>query len=351
MSYPQNLEDLSEKEKLQYYKSLSQMTSKEREEDKRARAKEMIEEGTSPSEALLRFQGEEQEARELLRDEQERAKGKGREEIPEFEETSEPESESELKADFLNLKHKVTSGFEKAEELGEEIAGTRERKSLKELAFSGASKLYSSLKGKPKTPQELSREKELKEAFTSERHRAQLRKAKESGYASTEPRKSSGEPSLRDLGKGSLGAERYESSSPDFFGKSSGFDMGVKSPIGRTEKRRTQSPPSTRIPFGGSRAPDTGIPFGGNKPPSVAFSSGRKVPSTYVPQSKGRTPSVKFTGARKVSTRVPKGERKAPVRLEKRGRPISTKIGKPSRIKTTVPRQEEDDVLGLKNFW
>lgn len=337
-------------EKLQYYKELSKKTSREKHDEYISRTEELVEEGMQPSEAILQVEGEKQEAIEMLRDEQERAKGKGKEQIPDYQESEEPESG--LKADFLNLKQKVKSGWEKAEEIGEEIVGTKERTKLKEAVFGGASKLYEALKGKPKTEAEKKRAKELKETYESEAHSARLRQARSSGRRVLEPRES-GEPSLRDIGKGSMGTERYErSSTPDFFGKSSGFDMGIKSPMGESRKPRGESrPPSTKIPFGGSRAPDTGIPFGGNRPPSTQFHSGRKAPATYVPTQKGRAPSVKFTGAKKVSTRVPKGERKAPVILKKRGRPVSTRIGKPLTPKTKIVKQEDEDILGLKNFW
>lgn len=342
------VEEISKEEKLQYYKALSQMTSKEREEEYKNRARELTEEGMRTSEAILQVEGEQQEAREMLKDEQERLRGRGKEAPIEYEELKEPKTE--LEADFLNLKQKVKVGWEKAEELGEEIAGTKERTKLKEAVISGASKLYSALKGKPKTEAEKRKEKELKQVYESEAHTRKLREARSAGRIS-EPRRRE-EPSLRDIGKGSMGAERYERPyTPDFFGKTSGFDMGIKSPMGEPRKSRTSRPPSTSIPFGGSRAPSTSIPFGGNIPPSTSFPSGRGRVSTKIPVVRDRPPKVSYRGAKKVSTRIPEGKKKSPVRLKKIGRPISTRIGRPLTPKTKIIKQQEDDILGLRGFW
>ena len=63
MSYPQDLSDLSREEKIEYYKTLSQMTSQERRKERNDRFSEMISEnGMKPSEAVTILDGEEMEA-------------------------------------------------------------------------------------------------------------------------------------------------------------------------------------------------------------------------------------------------------------------------------------------------
>ena len=402
MSYPQDLSDLSREEKIEYYKTLSQMTSQERRKERNDRFSEMISEnGMKPSEAVTILDGEEMEARELLRDEKMREKrmekeGKstwdikeewtpeervaGMRQRPLTEEEkrnwvpSKPIEEEITKpepSDFLNMKEKVEeeqneyiSDLEKKEKQKEILSGLTgfgSREPLKEAivsgVVSGAKKLGEFLKGKPKTREDIRREEELKEAA----HKARVR-ATRMGRTVSAPRRESGEPSIRDLGKGSLGTERYERPFiPDFFG--GGFGSG-KSPIGEPIRRRESRPPSTDIPFGGSRAPSTSIPMGGSRPPSTSF-PGRaglpetrvqfreKAPSTRVPIVKEKPPKTSYRGANKVSTRIPKGERKAPVILKKAGKPISTKIGKPQKIKTRVQQVQQDavDILGLRGFF
>jgi len=364
----------------------------------------MLAEGMKPSEAVIILDGEELEAREMLKDEQMKEKrmekeGKSTWDIKEEWTPEEkaagmrqrPLTEEEKRnwvpskpiekitkpepSDFLNMKEEAEteqdeyiSGLEKKErqeEIFSGLAGFGSREPLKEEIIKGAGKVLSGvvsgasklLKGKPKTKEDIRRESELKEA----QHRAKVR-AIGMGRTISEPKRESDEPFLKDLGRGSLGAERYERPyTPDFFG--GGISSG-RSPMGEPIKRRESRPPSTDIPFGGSRAPSTSIPMGGSRPPSTLFpgrvglpetrvSFRERAPSTRVPIVKEKPPKTSYRGTKKVSTRIPKGEKKSPVILKKAGKPVSTKIGKPSKIKTRVSQVQEDavDVLGLKGFW
>jgi len=385
MSYPQDLSDLSREEKIEYYKTLSQMTNQERRKERNTRFSEMLAEGMKPSEAVVILDGEELEAREMLKDEQMREKRMEREGKSTWDIKEEYSSKSSIEdeekitkpepSDFLNMKKEAEkeqdeyiSDLEKKERQKEILSGLTgfgSREPLKEEIIKGTGKVLSGvvsgasklLKGKPKTKEDVRRESELKEA----QHKAKVRLI---GMERTisEPKRESGEPSLKDLGRGSLGAERYERPyTPDFFG--GGISSG-RSPMGEPIKRRESRPPSTNIPFGGSRAPSTSIPIGGNRPPSTLFPGrarlpetrvkfGRRAPETKVPIVKERPPKVTYRGSKKVSTRIPKGERKAPVILKKAGKPISTKIGKPLKIKTRVPQVQQDaiDILGLRGFF
>lgn len=209
---------------------------------------------------------------------------------------------------------------------------------------SGAKKVATAIKGKPRTLAERIEEEEA-------------RKSGKSGKKTT-----AGDFSFKNLGKGGMGAKRYEGapSTPDFFGGGSGFGGGAPSTrvhSGGSRPPSTKVPyggskaPSTRVPSGGSRPPSTKVPSSGGRPPSTKFSGAGKV-STHVPTIKTKAPSTRFSGAERVSTKIPKGSRRPPVRQEKVGKPISTRIGRTAAIKTKIvtPRENAEDVLGLKGF-
>ncbi len=325
-----------------------------------------------------------------------------REEIIEEEEIEEVQRAP--RADFISMKEKAATeedeyieeleSKERSKDIISGIFGFGSRTPVKEAivsgVVSGATKLVKALKGKPKTEKEIAREEKIKDAQTERRvkeitspssgRRHSL--SEEMGFGGSSRRHGGSiisdyeerEPSFRDIGKGSMGAERYGESKPDFFGGEFGTSSN---PLGEpTRTRRSKAPetkiphggsraPETRIPFGGSRAPSTIIPFGGSRAPSTSFPSAKgrvvstkipssgKVVSTRIPLIRGKAPETKYQGAKRVSTRIPKGQRKAPVVLAKKGKPISTRIGRPSKIKTRVPQIQEDalDVLGLKGFF
>lgn len=91
------------------------------------------------------------------------------------------------------------------------------------------------------------REKELRETYEQSRQKARLERARISGRESAIPPRRGTisperrEPSLKDLGRGDLGAPRYEAGTRppvkfaperrDFLGLSSGFQIGTRSPM------------------------------------------------------------------------------------------------------------------------
>jgi len=349
--------ELSREEKLEYYKALSGMTGQEKRTERRSRYDEMLSEGMSPSEATTVLEGEELESREYLKEEQERKSGVGMGKSPGFGKDYVDEEDDIPDAEFLKMKDKAISeedeyisGLERKERqkaVFEGLVGYGSREPLKEEIVSGAKRIIS------KTPEVT--EKVLSGIVSGGKKLAEKLKPKSEKESKRYPhrlykeeyhRSERGEPSLRDLGRGSLGAERYESVTPDFFG--GGFGEN-RSSMGEPIRQRREMPPSTTIPFGGTRAPSTDIPFLRDRAPSVSFHAERKAPSTRVPTIREKPPKVTYKGAKKVSTKIPKSGKK-PVKLQKVGKPISTKIGRPITPKTRV-KVEEDDILGLKGFW
>ncbi len=263
---------------------------------------------------------------------------------------------------------------ERSKDIISGIFGFGSRTPVKEAivsgVVSGATKLAKALKGKPKTEADIKREERIKEAQTERRIKeitspSYGRKhtlTEEMGFRESSRRSEETEPSLRDIGKGSMGAERYSESKPDFFGGSS---YGTsRNPLGEPTRTKRSKAPETRIPFGGAKPPSTGIPYIGSRPPSTSIYKERgrivstKIPkekriSTHIPLVRGKAPETRYQGAKYVSTKIPRGQRKAPVVLAKKGKPISTRIGRSSKIKTRVPQIQEDvvDVLGLRGFF
>lgn len=205
-----------------------------------------LEEGKTPSQAYRYVkEGEPQESERVL------WKGEKSDDIEIEDEEMLERKIPEKKDEYLKTRESIIQNLRKAKEVGKGIVDVGSRRPVKEAIISGAAKAVTFLKRKPKTPDEIREAKEekkrLKEWRQKEEHVKRLSEAKFIGRRIPKP-------SLKDIGKGSMGAKRYEwgardpvgyvggMGSPDFFGKRA-----------RTRVKKTQyvlRPPSTSIGMG-----------------------------------------------------------------------------------------------------
>jgi len=165
------------------------------------------------------------------------------------------------KEKYLKTREKVASGLRKAEAIGKGIIGVGSRRPIKEALISGTAKVIEALKSKPKSPEEIKREKRYR---AEEEHARRMTEAKYS-------RRTRGEKTsiLRDIGRGDMGSREFgttrdpvgslgSSKTPDFLGSES-FNMGTRNPLGKSKVKSPMRPPSTSIPYGGNIPPSVSL--------------------------------------------------------------------------------------------